>query len=178
MTSKGSGRALPPPARSRARPRRARSGPAHQHEFGAGCGERQRAGAADPAPGAGDQRGLAVEPKSAIRRCRRHRIPSRRQSPGRPFPASERKSRRAGPEAVGIGGVDLHPAPRELLGAGGVDLLDVVTLQQREFLGVAFDDLLDLAGQGAPGSGIGEQRETRPPMGGQAQIGLHLIEPQ
>ena len=46
------------------------------------------------------------------------------------------------------------------------------------FLGVAFDDLLDVARQGGPGIGIGEEGEARPPMAGQAQIILHLVELQ
>ena len=64
MTSKGSGRAFPPPrAISRRDLVEFTRGPAHQHEFGPSRGERHRERAADPAPGAGHQRGLAVEPK-------------------------------------------------------------------------------------------------------------------
>src|SRR5271167_534091 len=81
-------------------------------------------------------------------------------------------------EACSISSVDLHASARELFGAGGIDLLDVVTLLQGEFLCVAFDDLLDSARQSAPDGRIGEQGEARPPMRRQAQIGLHLVEPQ
>ena len=39
---------------------------ADQHQLGAGGGKRQRHGAADPTPGAGDERRLAVEAKGLI----------------------------------------------------------------------------------------------------------------
>src|SRR5271166_686100 len=80
------------------------------------------------------------------------------------------------PEAVRVGGVDLHPPARQLLGPGCVHLLDVVALQQRIFLGIALDNLLHCAREGTPGRLIGQQREARPPMCGEAQIRLHLIE--
>src|SRR5215831_443143 len=82
------------------------------------------------------------------------------------------------PEAHSVGRVDLHAAARELVGTGGVDLLDVGALQQCKFFGIALDDLLDGTRQSAPGRRIGEQREARPPMCGQAQVGLHLVELQ
>src|SRR5580700_9517879 len=81
-------------------------------------------------------------------------------------------------ETRGIRSVDLHALARELFRAGGVDLLDVFALYQREFLGIAFDDVLDCLRQRSPRSSVGQQRKTRPPMGSQAQIGLHLVELQ
>src|SRR3984893_18351648 len=65
-----------------------------------------------------------------------------------------------GSEASSIGGIDLHASTRELLGAGGVDLLYLLALQQGGFLGVAFDHLLDGARQAGPCRRIGEQGEA------------------
>src|SRR5262252_3840921 len=88
------------------------------------------------------------------------------------------KRREPCPETVGIGGIDRHASAPELLGPSGVHLLDVRALQQREFLGIALDDLLYFPRQGVPGGGTRQDCEARPPVGGQAQIALHLVEPQ
>src|SRR6266404_2714984 len=81
-------------------------------------------------------------------------------------------------EAVGIRRVDFHALARELLGSAGIDPFDIVTLEEGKLLGVAFDHSLYFPRQRAPRRGIGEQGEARPPMGGQAEISLHLEELQ
>src|SRR5258708_83261 len=80
-----------------------------------------------------------------------------------------------GAEAVEIGRIDRHASACELFGPSGVDLLNVLPLKQCEFLGIAFDAVLDFRGQCPPRSSVGQQRETRPPMRGQAQISLHFV---
>ena len=132
-------------------------GPADEHQLGSGTRQAPARGAADAASGAGHQRGLAVEAKRAIRGFRRHRIPEAPRRGARLFSPAGVKLAELGPEALGVGRVDLHPSPRELFGPGGVHLLDVVALQQREFLGIALDDFLHFARQSAPGCAIGQQ---------------------
>src|ERR1700730_10313779 len=83
-----------------------------------------------------------------------------------------------GSEAVGIRRVDFHALARELFGSAGIHLFDIVALQEGELLGIAFDHFSYFPRQRAPRGGIGEQGKARPPMGGQAEISLHLIEPQ
>src|SRR5438477_574339 len=77
-----------------------------------------------------------------------------------------------------VSAVHDHAAVRQLGLAGEVDCLDILPLQFREMFGVALDDGLDLARQGLPRRAMSQQRKPRPPMSGQAEIGLHLVEPQ
>src|SRR4051794_19705943 len=81
-------------------------------------------------------------------------------------------------DTVGIGGVDVHPMSYERFRPRGIDSLDVGALRQRGVLGVALDNGPNLGRQHVPGIRVGEQRKAGPPMRGQAQIALHLVETQ
>src|SRR5215469_3780996 len=95
-----------------------------------------------------------------------------------PFPPACVEVAELAAEAGSLRSIDPHAPSRQLLGSGGIDLFDVLTLQQRVFLGIALDDFLDCARQRAPSCAVGQQREPRPPMRGQAQMSLDLVEPQ
>ena len=119
VTSKGSGRARPPPHWiSPATSSSSLGGAAHQHQLGAGS---RRA----PTRRRGRSRARRRSPAQSCRRAgtlpivsrfRRHRFRARAMSPGRLFPASGRKTAEPRTETVGIRGVDRHaacaPAPR------------------------------------------------------------------
>src|SRR5438105_12929853 len=81
-------------------------------------------------------------------------------------------------EAAGVGLVDDHAFRAKNLERARVDLRYIRALRQRRGVGMPRDHGLDVRRQRLPLLQVGVERKPRPPVVGDAEVGLHLIELQ